>query len=80
MRRIAVLLACLLASAVLVLFLVPARASAPTAAGLHEGTASGVAANAGVQLVRHSGGYTARFLRIASGAKNATTSPASLHE
>jgi hypothetical protein len=57
MRRIAVLLACLFAGAVLVIFLVPARASAPTAAGLHEGGASGAAAYAGVQLVRHGGGF-----------------------
>jgi hypothetical protein len=56
MRRIALLLACLAASVVLVIFLVPARASAPTAAGLHKGAANGGPANEGVQPVRRGGG------------------------
>ena len=56
MRRIALLLAWLAASVVLVIFLVPARAAAPTAAGLHKGAGNGAAANEGVQLVRRGGG------------------------
>jgi hypothetical protein len=56
MRRIALLAASLIASAALVIFLVPARAAAPTAAGLHKGAADG-AANEGVQLVRRGGGF-----------------------
>lgn len=56
MRRIAVLLACLVASAALVIFLVPARASALTAAGLHKGGANGAAHYGGVELVRRGGG------------------------
>jgi hypothetical protein len=56
MRRIALLLACLAASVALVIFLVPARAAAPTAAGLHKAAGNGGAANEGVQLVRRGGG------------------------
>jgi hypothetical protein len=56
MRRIALLLAWLAASVVLVIFLVPARAAAPTAAGLHKGAGNGAAANEGVQLIRRGGG------------------------
>ena len=55
MRRIALLAAFFVASATLIIFLVPARASALTAAGLHKGAAN--AANDGVQLVRRGGGF-----------------------
>jgi hypothetical protein len=60
MRRIAVLLACLIASAALVIFLVPARASALPAAGLHKGGVNG-AARSGVELVRRGGGFRGGF-------------------
>jgi hypothetical protein len=56
MRRIALLLACLMASAALVIFLVPARASVLTAAGLHKGGVNGATHNEDVQLVRRGGG------------------------
>jgi hypothetical protein len=53
MRRIALLAACFVASVALIIFLVPARAAAPTAAGLHKGAAAAGAAHSdGVQLVR----------------------------
>jgi hypothetical protein len=55
-RRIALLLACLIASAALVIFLVPARASALTAAGPHKGGGIGALPNEGVQLVQRRGG------------------------
>jgi hypothetical protein len=48
MRRIAFFVASLIASAALIIFLVPARASALTASGLHEG----VVHDDSVQLVR----------------------------
>ncbi len=56
MRRIALLAASLIASVVLMIFLVPARASALTAAGLHKGAVSGAEHSDGVQLVRRGGG------------------------
>jgi hypothetical protein len=57
MRRIALLLACLIASAALVLFLVPARASVLTSAGLHKGGVKGAAHADGVRFVRRGGGF-----------------------
>jgi hypothetical protein len=56
MRRIALLAAGLIASAALIIFLVPARASPLTAGGLHEGGASGANHPDGVLLVRRGGG------------------------
>jgi hypothetical protein len=58
MRRLALIAACLFASAVIALLLVPApRASALTAAGLNGGLQKGVAGDNGVQLVRRGGGF-----------------------
>jgi hypothetical protein len=56
MRRIALLAASLIASVVLMIFLVPARASALTAGGLHNGAINDAAHKNGVQLVRRGGG------------------------
>ncbi|HEY7553063.1 MAG TPA: hypothetical protein VH913_26520 [Hyphomicrobiaceae bacterium] len=57
MRRVVLIAVSLLASAVLVLLLVPApRASALTAADLGGGLRKGVAGDNGVQLVRRGGG------------------------
>jgi hypothetical protein len=55
MRRIALLLASLIASAALIIFLVPARASV-TSAVLHKGGGVDATDSEGVQLVRRGGG------------------------
>jgi hypothetical protein len=49
MRRIALVAASLIAGAALILFLVPARASPLTAAGVHKGAANGAPCNEGIQ-------------------------------
>ena len=57
MRRIALLAVSLIASAALIVFLVPARAATLTAAGLHKGAANSAPYNERVQLVRRGGGF-----------------------
>ncbi|MBO0764235.1 MAG: hypothetical protein J2P50_06580, partial [Hyphomicrobiaceae bacterium] len=61
MRRLALIVACLFASAVLALLLVPApRASALTTADLNGGLQKGAASDNGVQLVRDGRGRFSR--------------------